>query len=195
MENISVFDLIKKNRSCRRFNESFKIKEEILKSLVNLARLSASASNLQPLKYMLSTNQKKNENIFSCLKWAAHLKSWKGPEHGERPSSYIVILGDKTITKNFMCDHGIAAQSILLGAREIGLAGCMLAAINHKKLRDFLNIDNTFDILLIIALGKPVEQVKITKLKSDKDTKYWRDKNNIHYVPKRDLNDIIVSCW
>ncbi|OQY01464.1 MAG: nitroreductase [Desulfobacteraceae bacterium 4572_130] len=192
MENISLYDLIKKNRSCRRFNESFKIKEEILKSLINLARLSASASNLQPLKYIVSINQKKNENIFSCLKWAAHLKDWKGPENGEKPSAYIVILGDKTITKNFMCDHGIAAQSILLGAREIGLAGCMLAAINHKKLRDFLNIDNTFDILLVIALGKPVEQVKITKL--DKDTKYWRDENNVHYVPKRDLNDIIISC-
>jgi hypothetical protein len=61
---------------------------------VNLARLSASAANLQPLRYILSNDPHKNELIFSCLAWAAYLKDWPGPPEGERPSAYIIMLGD-----------------------------------------------------------------------------------------------------
>ena len=86
----------------------------------------------------------KNEQIFSCLAWAAYLNDWSGPEAGERPSAYIIILGDTNITKDFGCDHGIASQSILLAAREKGLAGCMIGMIKRTKLRNILNIQEAF---------------------------------------------------
>ena len=186
--------LIKQNRSCRRFYEDDEIDTATLKDLVNLARLSASTANLQPLKYILSCSAEKNEQIFSCLAWAAYLKDWSGPKEGERPSAYIIILGDTNITKNFGCDHGIASQSILLGAREKGLAGCMLGAVKRKKLRDILNIKERFKILLVIAMGKPKEEVMIETVGNDDNIKYWRDNDSVHHVPKRKLEDIILDC-
>jgi len=195
MKNPGILDLIKKNRSCRRFDGSHLIKMEELRDLVEHARLSASAGNLQPLKYILSHETARNNDIFSCLAWAAYLKDWDGPGKEERPTGYIVILGDTTITENFRCDHGIAAQSILLGARAMGLAGCIFAAINHKRLGNLLAIDGKFRILLVIALGKPVEEAVIDGLQPGGDIRYFRDGDGVHHVPKRSLDEIIVNSW
>jgi len=190
-----IEELIKQNRSCRKFYEAYEIDTATLKDLVNLARLSASAANLQPLKYILSCSTEKNEQIFSCLAWSAYLQDWSGPELGERPSAYIIILGDTNITKNFGCDHGIASQSILLGAREKGLAGCMIGMIKRKKLQNILNIKERFKILLVLAMGKPKEEAMIETVGDDDNIKYWRDNDQIHHVPKRKLEDIIVSSY
>jgi len=190
-----LIDLIKKNRSCRRFYQDHHIKLETLNELVNLARLSASAANLQPLKYILSCDASTNSEIFSCLTWAAYLKDWPGPVERERPSAYIIILGDTELTKDFWCDHGIASQSILLGAREKGLAGCIIGLINQEKLRKILAIESKYKIMLVLAIGKPKEEAAIENIGADGDIKYWRDKNRIHHVPKRALEDIIVGNY
>ena len=121
-----IADLIKANRSCRRFAEDHLVDLRSLEELVDLARLSASGANLQPLKYILSCEPALNALIFKCLGWAAYLKDWAGPQTGERPAAYVVILGDSNISKDFGVDHGIAAQSILLGAREKGVRLTML---------------------------------------------------------------------
>ena len=192
---MSFFELVKSNRSCRRFNGSVKLDKNMLEELVDLARMSASAGNMQPLKYILSVDEKKNEEIFSCLKWAAYLKNWQGPESGERPTGYITILGDESIATNFWCDHGISAQTMLLGARDKGFAGCIFGAINHPKLKSILNIDDNFKILLVIAIGKPVEEIKIENVGADGSIKYFRDKNFVHHVPKRGLDEIIISSY
>ncbi len=190
-----IADLIRRNRSCRRFYQNYKVDGKILEELVNLARLSPSAANLQPLKYILTTRSEINAQIFACLAWAAYLKDWSGPEEGERPSAYIVILSDTTISKTVDCDHGIACQSILLGAREIGLGGCIIASINHEKLRNILKIDPKYKIMLVIAIGKPREEVVIEAADPNDSIKYWRDDKNIHHVPKRNLNDIILAKY
>ena len=160
---------------------------------MNLARLSASTANLQPLKYILSNIPHKNEMIFSCLAWAAYLKDWPGPPEGERPSAYIVVLGDWRIAKSFGTDMGIAAQSILLGAREQDLAGCMIGSINKDLMREMMHIPERLEILLVIALGKPKETVVLEEMESGDDIKYWRDEHGVHHVPKRPLDDLILS--
>ncbi|KPJ66105.1 nitroreductase [candidate division WOR-1 bacterium DG_54_3] len=185
--------LILKNRSYRRFFQEKPSKLEILRELIDLARLSPSASNLQPLKYILSNDPKKNDLIFPHLAWAGYLKDWPGPSEGERPSAYIIILGDTKISKSFGCDHGIAAQTILLGATEKGLGGCMIASIDEAGLRKALEIPNQYEILLVLALGKPKEKVKVEKVGPSGDIKYWRDKEGIHHVPKRSLQEIILD--
>ncbi|MHB8069883.1 MAG: nitroreductase family protein, partial [Desulfobaccales bacterium] len=111
---------------------------------------------------------------------------------GERPAAYIVILGDKEISRNFGCDHGIAAQSILLGAREKGWGGCIIGSIQRDRLSHLLNIPQQFDILLVIALGRPKEKVVLESAAPGEDIKYWRDAQGVHYVPKRKLEDIII---
>lgn len=185
--------MIVKNRSYRRFYQEFLIERELLESLVDNARLSASAGNMQPLKYILSYDTQKNDLIFPHLAWAGYLQDWPGPVAGERPSAYIIILGDTTISKNFWCDHGIAAQSILLGATEKGLGGCIIGSIQKEGLRNALSIPNEYEILLVLALGKPKENVVIEPVNSTGDIKYWRDREMIHHVPKRALEDIIIS--
>jgi len=192
---MSFFKLVKENRSCRRFDTSVKLDKKILTKLVDLARMSASAGNMQPLKYILSSDEKKNKEVFSCLKWAAYLKEWQGPVEPEQPTGYITILGDKSVATNFWCDHGIAAQTILLGARDKGLAGCIFAAINHPNLRRVLKISDNYEILLVIAMGKPIEKVVLEDVGKDGDIKYFRDENSVHHVPKRSLDEIIISSY
>jgi nitroreductase len=186
-------ELVLKNRTYRRFFENVLITHETLRQLVDLARLSGSAANLQPLKYMLSVDPKLNASIFPHLRWAGYLTEWVGPAEGERPSAYIVILGDQNITKDFGCDYGIVAQSMLLGATELGLGGCMIGSIQRTELRRELEIPSHFEILLVIALGKPRESVKIEVVGPEGDVKYWRDENDIHHVPKRSLDELIIN--
>ena len=188
--------LIKQNRSCRRYYEDYEIDKATLKDLVNLARLSASAANLQPLKYILSANPQKNALIFSCLGWAGYIEEWPGPEEGERPSGYIIILSESQKANDYVgYDCGISGQSILLGAREKGLAGCMIASIKRQMLRDILNIDARFKIPLVIAIGKPKEEIVIEDVGGDNAIRYWRDSKGVHHVPKRKLKDIIIASY
>lgn len=185
-------DLILRNRSYRRFDEGAAVDNATLEQLVELARLSASAANLQPLKYILSCERGRNALIFSHLAWAGYLEAWRGPAEGERPSAYIIILGDTTIARDFNCDHGIAAQSILLGATERGLGGCIVGSVKRDELRAALSIPDHLDILLVLALGKPAEQAVIETVGADGDIRYWRDADGVHHVPKRPLDDLIV---
>jgi nitroreductase len=188
-----IKEMIKKNRSYRRFYQKERIDIKILKELVELARLSPSSANLQPLKFILSAEPKMNSSIFPHLAWAGYLKDWNGPKEGERPSAYIVILGDTNIGSSFGPDSGIAAQSILLGAVEKGLGGCIIGSIDRERLRERLNIPKNLEILLVIALGRPKERVVI-KDAEDGNIKYYRDRDGTHYVPKRRLEEIIIVC-
>lgn len=192
-KDMKLKDLIVRNRTCRRFLQSVPVSRQTLRELVDLARLSASAANLQPLKYMFSYEPAKNASIFPHLGWAGYLKDWPGPNEGERPSAYIIILGDTQISRSFVCDHGIAAQSILLGAAERGLAGCMIGTVDRQQLHKVLDIPSRFEILLVLALGKPSETVVLEPVGPDGDIQYWRDEDGVHHVPKRALDDIILD--
>ena len=188
-----IRELILKNRSYRRFYQDEPVGLETLRGLVDLARHSATARNAQPLKFYLSCESEKNAAIFRRLAWAGYLKDWGGPVEGERPAAYILILGDTSISPSFGCDHGIAAQSILLGAVEQGLGGCMIGSIQRSELARELGIPDRYEILLALALGKPKEQVFIEPLPESGDIKYWRDAQGGHHVPKRALDDLILS--
>jgi nitroreductase len=190
-----IAELVQSNRSCRRFDEHHAVSSQTLLELIDLGRLSASAANLQPLKYIYACSPGINERIFSCLKWAGYLDTWPGPAEGERPGAYIVILQDTQISQRVDCDHGIAAQSILLGAREKGLAGCMIAAVNRPGLSTALEIDDHYKILLVLAIGKPREHAIIEPVDKDQDIRYWRDGNGNHHVPKRSMEEIIVARY
>lgn len=184
-------DLAAGTRSYRRFDQSHRISMKTLEELIALARLSASGANRQPLKFALFNSEEDCARIFPSLLWAAYLKEWDGPEEGERPSGYIIILGDRNIAEGFGVDHGIAAQSIMLGATEAGLGGCMIASVRRDQLKAELKISERFEILLVLALGKPVENVIIDEIING-DVKYWRDDLKNHHVPKRPLNELII---
>jgi len=185
-------ELVLETRSCRRFDESKAIGRQVLEGLVDLARLSPSGANRQPLKYLLFSTPEECSRVFPALAWAAYLKDWEGPAEGERPSGYIVILGDRSVADGYGVDHGIAARTILLGATEAGLAGCIIASVRHAILRKEFSIPEQYEILLVLALGKKAEVIVIDEVRND-DIRYWRDEDDKHHVPKRALNDVILN--
>jgi nitroreductase len=186
-------DLVLKNRSYRRFDASQPIGRQTLVHLVDLARFIPSGRNLQPLKYLIAYTPERNDLIFACLSWAGYLKDWNGPTEQERPTGYIVILGDKRLTTNFGIDPGIAAQTILLGAVEHGLGGCMIGSVNRPLLASALGISDNLEILLVLALGKPVEQVVLEPVNDDGNIRYYRDDTGVHHVPKRGLDEVLIE--
>lgn len=186
-------ELVRRCRSYRRFRQSRKVTLETLSELVDLARQSASAMNLQPLRYCLSADQETNARIFPHLAWAGYLKDWPGPDEGERPSAYIVAAAGRDTCRWTDCDLGIASWSILLGAVERGLGGCIIASVKREALAEALGIPDNLKILVVIAIGEPAETVIIDPLGEDGGIKYWRDESGTHHVPKRSLEDIILS--
>jgi nitroreductase len=185
-------ELVTKTRSCRKFKQSAAISEATLRELVDLARLGPSAGNLQSMKYMLSWTPEMNARIFPHTAWAAGYKDWAGPEEGQRPAGYIIILGDTRINENFYVDDGIAAQNIVLGAMEQGLGACMIGSIKREGLRKEMAIAERYKIQLIIALGVPDETAILEEAK-DGEIGYYRDEAGAHHVPKRPLEEIIIS--
>lgn len=187
-----IKELLKKNRSYRRFDESIRISREELYEMADAARLSASARNSQPLKYYISSDPTLNQKIFPTLAWAGYLKDWPGPDEGERPSAYIIQLHDKNIAGSYFCDDGIAAQSILLTAVEMGYGGCIIGSVKKEKLSEILSLPSNLSIIQVLALGKPAEKVVIDEIRNN-DIKYWRDEMDVHHVPKRSLKEIIFA--
>lgn len=189
-----LIDLLKKNRSFRRFDESFEIKYEDLRDLVTLARLTPSSVNRQPLRFVLVNDREMNAAVFENLAWAGLLKEWQGPTEGERPSAYVIILTDTTVAKNMKTDVGIVAQTMMLGAAEKGLGGCMIGSVNRENVARILDIDTErYTIDLVLALGKPAETVKIVDIPENGCTNYYRDENDVHCVPKRSVDDLIID--
>ena len=184
-------ELITKTRTFRRFRQEVNISTGTLMDLVDLARLGGSARNAQPLKYALINEPGMKSRVFPHLGWAGYLQDWPGPEEGERPSAYILCLLDTTISKEAECDLGIATQNILLGATVLGLGGCRIGSVS-PKLSKILQLPEHLRILLVIALGQPVETVVLEDISRGGEIKYWRDKSRTHHVPKRGLEEVLV---
>jgi nitroreductase len=185
-----LLDLVKKNRSYRRFNQGVRIPDEHIRRWIELARNSASGRNMQPLKYAICNHQLTVAQIFEHVAWAGYLKEWSGPAEGERPVAYVAVLKDKSLSENIYCDDGIAIQTILLGAVSEGFGGCIIGSYNKSKVTAVLKLPDHLEILWIVALGKPVETVVLEELEGE-DIRYWRDEQSVHHVPKRKLEDII----
>ena len=187
-----IKELILKNRSYRRFYQDKLIEINTLKELVNLARLSPSGANIQPIRYILSNTKEQNDQINNHIFWAGYYKDWDGPIEGEKPSAFIIVVKDISLKKDSSHDEGIAVQSIMLGAAEGGLGGCIIGNIDRKKLAEALNLNEKYEIALVLALGYPKEEVVIETINESGDVKYWRDENGVHHVPKRTLGDLIL---
>ncbi len=177
-----------KNRSYRRFYEEKKISMDILKELVTIGHNTPSASNKQPLRYKLVCDETTNEQVFECLRWAGYLTDWAGPEQGERPTAYIIMVTKNGENSNW--DEGIAGQTMLLAAIEQGIGGCFIGNVDRTTLASVIGLDKDMVIKLVIALGYPKEEVVLEE--TDGDCRYYRDRNHVHHVPKLKLEDIIL---
>ena len=191
-----IKDLIKKNRSVRGYDNSRDVTIEELREMVDCARLSASSVNMQPLKYILVNTVDGKARVLKQVSFAAKLSTLKLPHRGSEPMAYIVICQDEQISKSetgFLRDVGIAAQSITLAATELGLGACMLGYFSPDKLRQALELSENLKPQLDISLGKSVEDIRIVDIEEGESTDYYRDEAGIHYVPKRKLDDVIIT--
>ena len=188
--------LVEKTRSCRRFNQSAAISDETLRQLIDTARLSGSARNGQPWQYMIINSPQLCERIFPHLGWAGYLRDWKGPEAGERPAAYVLCLLHRkrliVSEKDAFHDLGIATQNLLLEATTRQIMGCRIGAFS-PEVKKLFDIPGHLSLELIIALGHPIEQIVLDEMHNTEDIEYWRDEKHIHHVPKRSLEDILVT--
>jgi len=189
---MNVREAIEKRRTIRKFTQT-KIDVTDLCELIDCARLAAYGANLQPLKFRTVTEQNEVEGVFSCLKWAGYLKDGT-PKEGERPTAYIVILGDTAIKKSgsFEVDAGAAVTTMMLRATELEMGTCWFGSIDRKKVSEILNIPEGLELLYILAVGKPAQESKACEMK-DGDVKYFMDENCVLNVPKRSLEEIIIE--
>lgn len=185
-----ILDLIAKNRSFRRFSGERRPTHGELLKMIEAARLSASAGNLQRLLFTPVTSDADCRATLENLAFAAYFGSWR-PAEDEVPGAYIVVWAAAELDANLAIDAGIAAQSILLTAREMGFGGCMFRSIKKEALTAALG-KSPYVPVLVIALGLPKEQVVITDVGEDGSIKYFRDAQGTHFVPKKSLNDIIL---
>lgn len=186
-----ISELIKKTRSYRRFDSKRAITEAELYDMIESARCSPSAANRQRIRFAPVNSKEVCDRIFPCVAFAGYLKEWAGPGESERPTAYIVMMcREENIDTGLAMDMGIAAQSILLTATEMGLGGCMIRSFKKAEAEAILGKEG-YNCALIIALGKPTEKVYLTDVK-DGDIKYFRDENDCHAVPKRSLSELII---
>lgn len=184
-------DLVQKNRSYRRFYEEKKITEKQVRELIDTARMTPSGANKQPIRYMYTCTQEKNNKVFPYLRWAGYYQDWDGPEEGERLTAYIILLSKNGV--NAPQDEGIIGQTILLSATEEGMGGCFIANVDRAGLAEAIQVPDGYQIKLVIALGYPKEKVVIDEISESDDIKYYRDEDQTHHVPKIKLEDLIIK--
>lgn len=192
----SLRELLKKNRSVRRFDETHRITTSILCELVSLARFTASGRNAQPLRYRIVTDEAECDAIFPLLAWAGYLQDWDGPESGERPAAYLVQCLDTRISgDDCLCDDGLQLEAITLGATTCGIAGCIIKAFNASGVSLALRLPEYLKPRYVLALGYPREKIVIEDMdgSTSADFKYYRTPDGVHHVPKRPLEELIIS--
>ena len=187
--------MVRKCRSYRKFDNNFQINDEILNKIMECVRFAPTGGNLQNLDFFVTNKKDEVAEIFSQTKWAALYKDWE-PAENERPTAFIAICTRKANEARrpwLKIDVGIAAQTIMLAASNMDLGGCMLGSFNEKNLLESLDLADTHHIELVIALGKPTEIVMWEDAKNPENLAYYRDENNIHHVPKKTREDLIIK--
>jgi len=186
-------ELVQANRSYRKFDTQRKVHVQELHALVELARLTPSSKNRQPMKYLLVHDENEVAFVFAQLKWAWFLRNWDGPAEHERPPAYIIMVLDKRLNDRADFDAGIAAQTMLLGASALGLGGCIVRTINRYELGKFYQLPEYIEIVLVIAIGKPAQQVVLDATDQKGNMEYWTDETGVHHVPKRSFDELIYK--
>lgn len=189
---MEINELIKKNRSYRRFDQNVTIPKSDLIEMVDLARLTPSATNVQPTKFVICNESSLNAKLFACTRWAGFIKDWGGPKEGERPTAYIALIRDLNVCAARLHDEGIIAQTIMLEAVNKGYGGCIIGSVDKDKVKELFHLSEQCEVALILALGKPIEVVVLEDIVGD-DTHYYRDEQEVHHVPKRTLEEVLLS--
>ena len=188
---MDIEEAIYKRRTIRRFKQD-PIPIDVLKKLIDYARIAPAGSNIQSVEYIIVESPAMREKMFPLVRWASSLpKEKRTPESGREPTAYIVVLVNTDIKKSYFdYDIGAAVENILLGAVSFGIGSCWMGNINGKKIRTLLEIPENYEIKHVISLGYPDETSKIEPFEGS--FKYWKEENEMH-IPKRKLEEILLK--
>lgn len=187
-------DLVIKNRSYRSYAQSPRVEREHLLALAELARFTPSSQNKQALRFRLVCTAEECAVMQPLTGWAKRLHPMVLPPEGHCPTAFIVICTDPEAgpSQVFQKDVGIAAQTMLLGAAEMGFGGCMIGSFTPDKVKEALHLPEELKPELVVAFGYPDEEITLVDAK-DGDTAYYRDENNRHHVPKLSMDELIIK--
>ena len=185
----SLSALLLKNRSTRGFDSSFKVRKDQLVRIVSVNNKVASARNRQMLRFALVTEERAHL-VLPHIAMGSALSDVKLPLPGTEPNAFIVVCSVCEPHVSTYVDLGISVQSMLLQAVEIGLNGVCLMSFDKEKIKE--NLSLPFEPLMVLAIGKSAEDIRLVDILSDGDCNYYRE-NGIHYVPKLKPDDLIIE--
>lgn len=185
-----MLELLKKTRSYRRFCENKSITADDVRAITSAVGLVPSAANLQRVRVVFVNDSLQNDRVFETLSFAAYLKDWKGPEIGERPAAYAILVAEREPDVNLAMDIGLAAEAMILVARERGIGACLFRSFRAEEISDIIDKPGYYPAL-VIAFGYPAEEVVIEPV-TDGNIKYWRDESGVHHVPKLSVDEILL---
>ncbi|MFX1503959.1 MAG: nitroreductase family protein [Promethearchaeota archaeon] len=191
---MDIDEIIFKRRTIRRFKQN-PIEINILKKLIDLARVAPVARNVQALEFIIINHVEIRKKVFPLVNWARSLpEDQRTPEKDREPTAYIIVLVNTKIKNAYVdFDVGAAVENILLGAVNLGIGCCWMGSINAEKIRKLLEIPNYYNIKHVISLGYPDEESVIESYTGSFN--YWKDSDGKMHVPKRSLNDIIFKIF
>ena len=191
---MNLEEIIYKRRTIRRFKQD-PISLEILKKLVDFARVAPMAKNVQALDFIIVVNPEIREKLFPLVGWAGSLpQEQRTPEKGREPTAYIIILVNNDVKPAYVdFDVGAAAENILLGAVTFGLGSCWMGNIRLGKIKTLLEIPDFYVIKQVISLGIPDEESTMEPFSDS--YKYWKDEKGNMHVPKRALDEVIFKIF
>lgn len=186
-------ELLIKARSCRSFVPNKQVAYDDIVKMINNARICSATRNSQPLKYKILHSESEVGEFMPITYWAKSL-GIKLPPDGHEPTAFIILFHDEEIVpfqSIYYKDVGICAEAITLTATELGLGSCMIGSFDAEKTKEIFSLRDSLMPVLCIALGY-ADETAIIEDALDGEIKYYRDENNVHHVPKRPLEEIIL---
>lgn len=182
-------ELLLKNRSQRGYLKDYVVKREELERIVGVCSKIPSARNQQVLRFRLVTRDTGAEKVLRNIKMGAALPELHLPFPGTEPEAFVVVMSTVEENRMVAVDLGMALQSMLLKAVEMGLNGLVIGAFNPAKIAE--ELDLPYNPLMVLAIGKGIEKIELTTISPDESHAYYRE-NGVHYVPKVAAKDLIV---
>jgi nitroreductase len=137
--------VIKQRRSIRKFKPK-PVPEEIIKDILDCARLAPTAINIQPWLFGAVTDSDLKRQIAEITDHGKFIKDC---------AVCFAVFADST-RKYFLEDGCAATENILLACTAHGIGSCWVAG--HKKnyvhaIRELLNVPEPYTLIALIAAG------------------------------------------
>jgi nitroreductase len=148
-----VQEAIRRRRSIREFTEQ-PVSVEVLRKIVAAGIWAPSGLNNQPWRFVLVRDSDVRDKLAAQTTYSHIILA---------APALIVVLLDSSAMYDEVKDHqsaGACIQNMLLAAEELELGAVWLGQIlkNKKKVNKILRLDDTYDLMAVLAVGYPAHR-------------------------------------